>query len=182
MNIQTSFGTRVWLLFMLLLIEACFFSFASAEGEKSFSVYLVRHAEKQSGKPGDLTHCGKQRAEDLIEVLRSVDLEKVYSSDVLRSISTAKPIAAQRNLKIEMYDRSKLAEFSSQLLQQQKNAIVVGHLNTTPMLAGFMSGNKYDMIKGGDYSRIYQVVVVAGQTHVSILHQSFECDESEASL
>ena len=112
--------------------------------------------------------------------MRSVEIEKVYSSDVLRSISTAKPIAAQRNLKIEMYDRSKLDEFSSQLLQQQKNAIVVGHLNTTPMLAGFMSGNKYEMIKGDDYSRIYQVVVVAGQTQASILHQSFECTESES--
>ena len=52
---------------MLLLVEACFFSYASAEEEKSFSVYLVRHAEKQSGQPGDLTTCGKQRAEDLID-------------------------------------------------------------------------------------------------------------------
>jgi phosphohistidine phosphatase SixA len=180
MNSKIFRGKRQILL--LFLAWTFLFSNAQAEEEKSFSIYLVRHAEKLSGQPGDLTTCGKQRAEDLIEILRSVDIETIYSTDVLRSTSTAQPIATQRELKIENYDRSKLEEFSKQLLQQQKNAVVVGHLNTTPMLTGFMSGNNYKMIKGDDYSRIYQVVVVAGQTHVSILHQSFECNESETSL
>jgi broad specificity phosphatase PhoE len=167
---------------LLFLAWSFLFNNAQAEEEKSFSIYLVRHAEKQSGQPGDLTTCGKQRADDLIEVLRSVDIETIYSSDVLRSTSTARPIAKQRQLEIEIYDRSKLEDFSRQLLRQQKNAVVVGHLNTTPMLTGFLSGNHYEMIKGNDYSRIYQVVVVAGKTHVSILHQSFKCIESQTTL
>ena len=166
---------------LLSLVWIFLFTNAKAE-EKSFSIYLVRHAEKQSGQPGDLTNCGRQRAESLIEILRSVNIEKIYSTDVLRSTSTAHPIANQRKLEIEIYDRSKLEEFSKQLLQQQQNAVVVGHLNTTPLLAGFISGNEYEMIKGNDYTRIYQVVTLAEQTHVSVLHQSFKCNESEASL
>jgi len=164
----------------LLLVLSYFFSTAHAEEDQSFAIYLVRHAEKQSQKPADLTTCGKQRAEDLIKILRSVDIDAVYSSDYLRSISTARPIATQRHLTIEFYEVDKLESFSRKLLQQQKNAVVVGHLNTTPMLTGFLSGNSYDMIKGADYSRIYQVAVIAGKTHVSILHQSLECTESEA--
>jgi len=164
----------------LLLALSCLFTTAHAEEDKPFAIYLVRHAEKQSNKLADLTNCGKQRAENLIKILRSVDIDAVYSTDVLRSISTARPIATQRSLEIEFYQRPKLEGFSKQLLQQQKNAVVVGHLNTTPMLTGFLSGNSYDMIKGADYSRIYQVVVIAGKTHVSILHQSLECTESEA--
>jgi phosphohistidine phosphatase SixA len=178
MNGKKFLGKRNIHLFLYILLAWGFLlNNVQAAEDKSFSIYLVRHAEKNSGQPGDITACGKQRAEDLIEVLRSVDIDAIYSTDVLRSTSTAKPIASQRQLKVEIYDRSKLEEFSRQLLQQQKNAVVVGHLNTTPMLTGFMSGNNYKMIKGDDYSRIYQVVVIGGQTHVSILHQSFECNE-----
>ena len=119
MNSKRSLGKRKILLFLLAWIFV--FSYAQAEEEKSFSIYLVRHAEKQSGKPGDLTVCGKQRAEDLIEVLRSVDIEGIYSTDVLRSTNTAQPIATQRQLKIDIYDRSKLEDFSRQLLRLQSN-------------------------------------------------------------
>jgi 2,3-bisphosphoglycerate-dependent phosphoglycerate mutase len=180
MNSKISFK-KMLLLFLKLTLYLCI-SNAQAAQDNAFVIYLVRHAEKNTLPPTDLTTCGKQRAEDFIEILRSVDIDEIYSTDVLRSISTAQPIATQRLLKIKIYERSKLEEFSRQLLQQQKNAVVVGHLNTTPMLTGFMSGNNYEMIEGSDYSRIYQVVVVAGQTHVSILHQSFECVESETSL
>jgi len=167
---------------LFLLLTIFFFSnISQATPDNSFTVYLVRHAEKNTMSPPDLTACGARRAEDLIKVLRSIDIHEIYSTDVLRSISTAQPIAKQRNLNVELYDRIKLADFAKKLLQEKKNALVVGHLNTTPMLAGFLSGNSYDMIKGTDYSRIYQVVVVAGKTHVSILHQSFKCTETEAS-
>lgn len=166
---------------IILLALSCLFSTVQAEEDPSFEIYLVRHAEKKSQQPADLTACGKRRAEDLVRILRGIDIDAVYSSDVLRSISTARPLATQRHLETKLYDRSKLEAFSRRLLQQQKNAVVVGHLNTTPMLTGFLSGNSYDMIKGTDYSRIYQVVVVAGKPHVSILHQTFECIESEAS-
>lgn len=161
----------------LQLILYFFISTAQAAQDDSFAVYLVRHAEKNSAPPADLTPCGKQRAEDLIKVFRSIDLDVIYSTDVLRSVSTALPIAEQRNLSVELYDRPKLTDFAKKLLLEKKNALVVGHLNTTPMLTGFMSGNSYEMINGADYSRIYQVVVMAGKTHVSILHQSFECIE-----
>lgn len=178
MNIKTLSTKEKGLI--LLLILACFFNTTQAEEDKPFAIYLVRHAEKQSLQPADLTTCGKQRAEDLVKILRSIDIDAVYSSDVLRSISTARPIAAQRHLTTELYDRSKLEAFSKQLLQQQRDAVVIGHLNTTPMLASLLSGGSYDIIKGPDYSRIYQIVVVAGKPYVSLLHQSFNCIEPEA--
>ncbi|WP_339719024.1 phosphoglycerate mutase family protein [uncultured Paraglaciecola sp.] len=168
------------ILFLLLTIYL-FISTSQAAQDDSFAIYLIRHAEKNTLPPADLTSCGLQRSKDLIKVFQNIDFDVIYSTDVLRSISTAQPIAEQRNLPIELYDRPKLTDFAKKLLQQKKNALVVGHLNTTPMLAGFLSDNSYDMIKGPDYSRIYQVVVIAGQPHVSILHQSFKCSETEAS-
>jgi phosphohistidine phosphatase SixA len=175
------FSMKMLVLFLQLTLY-WFIGSAQAVQDDSFAIYLVRHAEKHTLPPSDLTACGKQRAEDLIKVFRSVDFDVIYSTDVLRSTNTAQPIAAQRNLNIELYYQSKLTDFAQKLLTEKKNALVVGHLNTTPMLTGFMSGNNYEMIKGDDYSRIYQVVVIGGQTHVSILHQSFECIESETSL
>lgn len=162
---------------ILLIFYFLFVGSVQANQDETFAIYLVRHAEKNTQPPADLTACGKQRVEDLIKVFRSVEFDVIYSTDVLRSISTAKPIAEQRNLPLELYARPELTDFAKKLLQEKKNALIIGHLNTTPMLTGYLSGNSYEMIKGHDYSRIYQVTVIDGQAHVAILHQSFECNE-----
>ncbi|MFT5577996.1 MAG: phosphohistidine phosphatase SixA [Paraglaciecola psychrophila] len=164
---------------LLLLFIISIGNTAQAAQNTSFAIYLVRHAEKNTLSPPGLTACGQQRAEDLIEVFQSIDIEKIYSTDFLRSTRTVQPIAQQRNLTINLYGAPTLADFAQKLLREKKNALVVGHLNTTPMLAGFLSGNSYDMIKGADYNRIYQVVIVAGTPYASILQPPLKCVEPE---
>ena len=66
------------------------------------TIYLVRHAEKGSGDNPALTLAGQQRALDLKTLLRSADLEAVYSSEFCRTAQTAQPTAQDQSLNLSI--------------------------------------------------------------------------------
>ena len=150
------------------------------ESEEIFSIYLVRHAEKDASQanpenPG-LSECGESRAESLARILADAELEKVYSTDYRRTRETALPVASQLSLEVEFYDPDELAGFSRTLLHQQKDVLVVGHSNTTPVLAGLLAGEMLEPFDEAIYDRLYLVTVSGGQSRMTLLHQGFRCD------
>lgn len=148
--------------------------------QSNFTVYLVRHAEKALSfnlfNP-PLTQCGRLRAARLAGMLKNVPLEKVYSSDFQRTLDTAGPTARLQGINIELYDPHKLEAFSQLLLDRQQDALVVGHSQTTSVLAGLLAGEKREALEESVYDRIYQVVVVNDKGRIHLRHQTFECDE-----
>jgi broad specificity phosphatase PhoE len=150
------------------------------DSDEIFSIYLVRHAEKVTtpadpDNPG-LSDCGESRAEGLARILADVKLEKIYSTDYQRTKATAWPVARRLTLEIELYDPGELAEFSRMLLNQQEDALVVGHSNTTPVLAGMLAGEALEPFDEAFYDRLYLVTVSGGQARMTLLHQGFRCD------
>ena len=135
---------------------------AQNEGE-IFTVYLARHAEKESEAEDpsnpSLSRCGEMRAESLAEMLSSIGLEKIYSSPYERTLSTARPSADLHHLEIEIYDPRKLDEFSVLLLDRQQDVLVLGHSNTTPVLAGLLAGERGEAFADDIYDRVYQEAV-----------------------
>jgi len=148
--------------------------------QDSFTVYLVRHAEKALSfnlfNP-PLTQCGGLRAERLASMLKGIALEKVYSSDFQRTLNTASPTASLQGLNVELYDPHKLEAFSQLLLDRKQDALVVGHSQSTSVLAGLLVGEKRSALDESIYDRMYQGVVVNGQGRIHLLHQAFQCDE-----
>jgi broad specificity phosphatase PhoE len=143
-----------------------------------FTVYLVRHAEKQSeSNDPPLTECGKQRAESLARLLSSVKLEHVYSSDYKRTLNTAAPVAKTQNLEVELYDPGHLQQIKTTLLDDQQDALVVGHGNTTAVLAGMLATEALEETEYSSYDRIYQVVISDNSGRVHLLHDLFQCSE-----
>ena len=153
---------------------------ASAQNESEiFTVYLVRHAEKESeaqdpGNPS-LSSCGELRVQALARILSDIRLDNIYSTPFERTLSTARPIAESRQLEIRIYDPSRLEEFSKLLLDMQQDALVVGHSNTTGVLAGLLAGVSEDAFDEDIYDRLYQVAISGKQARVNLLHQSFYC-------
>jgi len=145
-----------------------------------FTIYLVRHAEKEAGTndPEDplLSSCGELRAQALARILSDIKLEKIYSTPFERTLSTARPIAESKKLEIEIYDPSRLGEFSQLLLDARQEALVVGHSNTTGVLAGLLAGVSEEAFDEGIYDRLYQVVISSKQARINLLHQSFHCE------
>ena len=169
-----------WTLFFMLVFGCQVASFAQNE-DSMFTIYLVRHAEKEltADNPKDppLTPCGERRAASLEVFLSQVPLDAIYSSDYSRTRNTAQPVAKNRNMETRLYDPKKLEEFGKVLIERGENALVVGHSNSTPVLAGLLIGEKLEPIDESIYNRIYQVVINKETGRLHVLHSVFDCQE-----
>jgi len=166
---------------LLMLLMMFLYSCMVAKNKPFFTVYLVRHSEKelsemdQSDPP--LTSCGKERSESLSRFLNDVPIEIVYSTNYTRTINTALPTAKSKGLDIQNYDAESLESFSKQLIKRKQDALVVGHSNTTAVLAGILVGKEFGEFGLDIYDRIYQVTVRKKKGRLHVLHTAFECNK-----
>jgi broad specificity phosphatase PhoE len=151
----------------------------SQDKDAMFIIYLARHAEKATvaDDPMDppLSACGQRRAEMLAIILKDVKLERVYSTPYLRTRDTAIPTAIAHGLEVEDYDPEDLGGFSTELLENGQNALVIGHSDTTAVLAGMISGEGGEEFDEDEYDRLYLVTVSGDQSQVILLDQAFHC-------
>jgi len=180
MIILKRLGIKIWIALFVLVVGFQISAFAQ-DTDSMFTIYLVRHAEKElsvdNPKDPPLTPCGEQRAASLEVFLSAVQLDAIYSSDYSRTRDTAKPAAQNRNMETRLYDPKKLDEFAKVLLERGEDALVVGHSNSTPVLAGLLIGEKMEPIDESIYNRIYQVVISKETGRLHVLHSTFDCEE-----
>jgi len=132
----------------------------SAESS-SLVVFLVRHAEKvdQSRDP-DLSEEGYARAQALAKALADAGLERVFSSDYIRTRETARPVADLYGLEIEEYDPSDLYDLADALRAKGGRHLVVGHSNTTPALVEILGGEAGPaIVEETEYDRLYILTI-----------------------
>ena len=150
------------------------------DSEEMFTLYLVRHAEKEleseDPKNPPLTPCGEQRAASLEVLLAEVSLDAVYSTDYLRTRGTAEPVARNKGLEKSLYDSKKLEDFARMLLDRKEDALVVGHSNSTPALAGLLTGQQLEGMDESIYNRVYQVMICKDTGKLQLLYTSFKCE------
>ena len=132
---------------MRFLLTGLFFSFILLSCRQTF--YIVRHAEKEvangntammSNDP-PLTEAGKQRAEALKDILKKKKIGYIFSTNTLRTRSTAEPVRAYFNLTMETYQPIPDQAFISRLLSLRKNVLLVGHSNTVDDLVNKLCGS-----------------------------------------
>lgn len=157
----------------LLLASQPFTGTAITDENDIYTLYLVRHAEKQLDDSDDprLTDAGKKRSEQLAKWLRDKDIQDVWSSDFRRTRDTAKPALKQNGLATKLYDPQDQPALVKQLLESQHNALVVGHSNTIPELARLICECTIDDMDESEYDRLIVIAVVDGATMVRTLRQ-----------
>ena len=154
----------------ILLLQPCLAS-------DNFTLYLVRHAEKQAdSKNPPLTQCGKARARQLATLLSTAEIKSVYSTSYQRTMSTAAPLAKQQYVAIKQYNPKQLNQFALHLKQDRKNALIVGHSNTTPQLTQLLSGHQVEALSEDNYQRLYQIQFVDKQTILTKFMQPLICN------
>ena len=170
--------TLMSVVFLMLSLQ---FVVNAQKSEEIFTIYLVRHAEKElsavNPKDPPLTPCGMQRAESLATFLKDVDLDEIYSTDYLRTKSTAQPTVREKGKEVQFYDPNKLEEFAKLLINNKKDALVVGHSNTTATLAGLLVGEELGSFDESIYNRVYQVVLYKDKGRLHVLHSAFLCKD-----
>lgn len=167
-------------LFICLMFIACGFN-PSAHSQEVFTIYLIRHSEKVSdynfNKDTPLSKCGEKRSKAISSFLNDIHLEAIYSTDYTRTKNTALPTATSKNIDITFYDTENLKSFSNTLLENRQDALVVGHSNTTGVLAALLANEEIDDIDLDVYDKIYQLVIFGKSRQLNLFNSSFECDK-----
>ncbi|WP_323845549.1 phosphoglycerate mutase family protein [Microbulbifer magnicolonia] len=140
-------------------------------------IYLVRHAEKvvdpgaHDADPA-LNEAGLARAQQLAHVLGEVGIDRIFSTDTVRTRNTVAPLAKKLGLRVQSYDPRALPEFARQLQQSGERILVVGHSNTTPQLVELLGADGgAPIVEATEYDRLY--IVIRDRGRVTTLLQRY---------
>ena len=99
---------------VLIVILACCFigNTTASDKDNSYTLYLVRHAEKQSDGSRDpaLTEAGRNRSAQLANWFQDKGITEIWSSDYKRTRDTANPLVTGLGLELSIYDPRNLPE------------------------------------------------------------------------
>ncbi len=160
---------------MILLMSACKQSPDTtthpATTSYTHTIYLVRHAEKQKGENPDLTDAGRIRALTLSDMLVDKGITHIHSSNYVRTLQTAMPLANVLDIDVEVYNARDLEGFAKALRTVPGIHLVVGHSNTTPDLAALLSGEEIKLMPETEYDRFTVVKLGADGQAVTEISQ-----------
>lgn len=147
---------------LILLSLVLLFLASCSPSPKPKTIYIVRHAEKQlEGDDPELAQVGQIRAQKLAQILSDKNIKHIYSTNYIRTKSTAKPTADQQGLEIQVYDPRNHDELVEKLKTDEGNILVVGHSNTVGQIANYFVGDaeKYKDLEDIEYDFIYVVTL-----------------------
>jgi broad specificity phosphatase PhoE len=151
------------------------------------TIYLVRHAEKQTAPPNDppLTEAGLARAANLAGLLKPLGIKAVFTSQFLRTKETARPLAeavGATPIVVDMIsDRSApggIAERSikalvERILEHRGEAIlVVGHSNTLPLIIQGLGGGPVPEIPETEFDNLF-VLTISEKGGVALVRRKY---------
>lgn len=111
--------------------------------------YIVRHAEKETStavtnnmtSDVPLSEAGEQRAEALRDSLMNEGITHIFSTNYVRTKSTAHPLSDADHVPIETYDPED-PNFVSKLKSLGGKVLIIGHSNTVDDLVNELAGVK----------------------------------------
>jgi phosphohistidine phosphatase SixA len=128
-----------FLIFIIISLSSC----------ATTNYYIVRHAEKEAVSSNmmstdvPLTQMGSERAEALKTLLQNQNIQRIFSTKYIRTISTAKPLSDATGVKIEFYNPEDYL-FVGQLKDIRKqNVLIVGHSNTVDDIVNGITGENH---------------------------------------
>jgi broad specificity phosphatase PhoE len=137
--------------------------------EGKTTIYLVRHAEKEKGNDPVLTAAGKQRAGDLLRVLKTKKIQRIYVTPYQRTEMTADSLRIQLGIDTVHY----LADTTGNDLLEKikahhdfgKAILVIGHSNTIPrIIMRFVAVKKpLPDIPDNEFDNLFVVKITKGK-------------------
>ena len=147
------------------LVLALFISLTAS----SQTYYIVRHAEKATADASagmmtndpPLTEVGVARAEALGKLLKEDQIAHIFSTNTIRTRSTAAPLSRITGVQIETYESKPTAEFIKKLKSLKANVLVVGHSNTVDDIVNMLAGEQKVAgdLKDTEYDNLFVVTI-----------------------
>ena len=144
------------------IISVFFLTSFYSYSQECSSFYLFRHAEKlridKTERNPKLNEKGIVRAEKWKEVLKNINLYKIYSTNYNRTIETANPTSKSQNIDITIYSPSNIDYKNFKEVNKGGKVLIVGHSNTIPnFVNGLIEKDFYDQIDDLNNSNFYIV-------------------------
>ena len=119
----------------------------------------------------ELGYAGLYRSEQLANWLRDRGISDIWSSDYRRSRDTAAPLATMLGREPMLYDPHDLPALADELRKNGRDALIVGHSNTTPDLARLLCVCFIRDMDDTDYDQLIVISISANERHAEILSQ-----------
>jgi 2,3-bisphosphoglycerate-dependent phosphoglycerate mutase len=129
-------------------------------------IWVIRHAEKNTSDPKDkdpeLSDEGKERVAALTKLLRSQQIDTIYSTNYKRTKLTVWPLADKIGIAVNTYDAAEQEQLAKQILAQKpgKRFLIVGHSNTIlNLVAAFGVQKPLKELTDDDYDYLFLVTL-----------------------
>ena len=167
---------KLYLFCFLFVVVSCSSSKKAYQKDKTeiSTYYLIRHAEKDKTDPSNnnphLTDKGLARAKKWRQIFRHIKFDHVYSTSFNRTKETALPTANKNNVDITFYNPRNIDVKSFIDKTKGKTVLIVGHSNTTPMLANAIIGKeKYKQINETNNGNLYTITIINSKISDQVL-------------
>ena len=111
---------------------------------RTTTYFVVRHAEKETANTMvndvPLSEAGKQRALALKDLLKNEKIKHIYSTNYIRTKSTAAPLSEATGVAEEIYDPRDTNFVTALKIKQDGNVLIVGHSNTVDDIVNKLTG------------------------------------------
>jgi broad specificity phosphatase PhoE len=133
-------------------------------------IYVVRHAEKESGgKDPELTAQGQARAQNIATILHKTGIANIFSTPYKRTMQTAQAVAQRTGLQVQAYDPAAPKLLVERVKSLTGVVLVVGHSNTLPELVRLFGGAPGADIPETEYGRLYQLIAGSNGAMTTVL-------------
>lgn len=143
---------------LLLLLTSC-----------SHTYYVVRHAEKATPSTGTtmstpndppLSAVGEQRAQALKDALTGKKIAYIFSTNTVRTKSTAEPLRNLLSLNTQSYGPMPDSAFIARLKGLKRNTLIVGHSNTVDNIVnGLTNANSVAAdLQDSEYDNLFVII------------------------
>jgi phosphohistidine phosphatase SixA len=146
--------------FFVVILSLCFISC-------SRTVYVIRHGEKvtsdNASKMMDndppLSDAGKVRALVLKNELAAKHITHIYSTNTIRTRSTAEPLSQAVKVNVELYNN--IDSLVGTIRSAKGNVLVVGHSNTVDDIVNKLCGQTKIAtdLNDGEYDNLFVVKI-----------------------
>jgi len=125
--------------YLLIFFAVLGFHTTTAQQEPGVTkIFIVRHAEKESGKDPVLTAAGNTRAGDLMRALQNEGVQKIYVSQFKRTQNTADSMRILLNINTVQYMADTACDNLVNTIMENgdfgKTILIIAHSNTIPQI------------------------------------------------
>jgi broad specificity phosphatase PhoE len=162
-------------LIMLLCLQQITMAQAPQGIAAKCTIYLVRHAEKDTGNNPPLTVAGQKRAGDLMRLLKDKNIQRIYATQYKRTQQTGDSMRIQLHIDTLIYKADTTGESIYNRIiaagDGDKNILIIGHSNTVPKIIRKLGAADYPEkeIADTEFDNLFVITYKKGKVKVKVI-------------